>query len=194
MERYSHVMGNSNGNIHAYWEAIDSIFGLQGGFIWDWVDQGLLKKSIDGSKYRAYGRDFGDTPHDLNFCINGLVWPDRTPHPALHDINGNKRKLDSRRKSRSTDEETASVSNSSPVREAQLKKAATMGYNRLDDGLKDKRVGIGNGDGERESGGESDGGIGGTRKFVKALIHDSIGSVLKCSCCGWIHDLLWMDP
>lgn len=83
---YSHAMGNSNGNIHEYWEAIDSTFGLQGGFIWDWVDQGLLKESTDGNKYWAYGGDFGDTPNDLNFCLNGLIWPDRTPHPVLHEV------------------------------------------------------------------------------------------------------------
>lgn len=46
--------------------------------------QGLLKEGADGKKHWAYGGDFGDTPNDLNFCINGLVWPDRTPHPALH--------------------------------------------------------------------------------------------------------------
>ncbi|KAJ6307416.1 hypothetical protein OIU76_017248 [Salix suchowensis] len=83
---YSHAMGNSNGNIHKYWEAIDSTFGLQGGFIWDWVDQGLLKDGGDGTKHWAYGGDFGDTPNDLNFCLNGLTWPDRTPHPALHEV------------------------------------------------------------------------------------------------------------
>ncbi|KAL7120394.1 hypothetical protein ACP275_02G120100 [Erythranthe tilingii] len=83
---YSHSMGNSNGNIHEYWEAIDSTFGLQGGFIWDWVDQGLLKESADGTKHWAYGGDFGDFPNDLNFCLNGLIWPDRTPHPALHEV------------------------------------------------------------------------------------------------------------
>ncbi|KAL6129418.1 hypothetical protein ACLB2K_072768 [Fragaria x ananassa] len=83
---YSHAMGNSNGNIHEYWEAIDSTFGLQGGFIWDWVDQGLLKDSADGTKHWAYGGDFGDVPNDLNFCLNGLVWPDRTPHPAMHEV------------------------------------------------------------------------------------------------------------
>ncbi|KAL7613821.1 hypothetical protein Lser_V15G06726 [Lactuca serriola] len=83
---YSHAMGNSNGNIHEYWEAIDSTFGLQGGFIWDWVDQGLLKENANGSKYWAYGGDFGDTPNDLNFCLNGLIWPDRTPHPALNEV------------------------------------------------------------------------------------------------------------
>ncbi|XWS65492.1 hypothetical protein CRYUN_Cryun05aG0117500 [Craigia yunnanensis] len=83
---YSHSMGNSNGNIHEYWEAIDNIFGLQGGFIWEWVDQSLLKDNENGSKYWAYGGDFGDSPNDLNFCLNGLVWPDRTPHPALNEV------------------------------------------------------------------------------------------------------------
>ncbi|KAF5729323.1 beta-galactosidase [Tripterygium wilfordii] len=83
---YSHSMGNSNGNIHEYWEAIDNTFGLQGGFIWEWVDQGLLKDSGDGSKHWAYGGDFGDEPNDLNFCLNGLVWPNRSPHPALHEV------------------------------------------------------------------------------------------------------------
>ncbi|KAB8085246.1 hypothetical protein EE612_008019 [Oryza sativa] len=83
---YSHAMGNSNGNIDAYWMAIDNTVGLQGGFIWDWVDQGLLKEDADGSKNWAYGGDFGDTPNDLNFCLNGIVWPDRTIHPAVHEV------------------------------------------------------------------------------------------------------------
>lgn len=83
---YSHAMGNSNGNIHKYWKAIESTVGLQGGFIWDWVDQGLLKEGANGVKYWAYGGDFGDEPNDLNFCLNGLTWPDRTPHPALIEV------------------------------------------------------------------------------------------------------------
>ncbi|KAJ6346767.1 hypothetical protein OIU76_003447 [Salix suchowensis] len=83
---YSHAMGNSSGNIREYWDAIDSTFGLQGGFIWEWVDQALLKESGDGRKHWAYGGDFGDTPNDLNFCLNGLTWPDRTPHPALQEV------------------------------------------------------------------------------------------------------------
>lgn len=83
---YSHAMGNSNGNIDAYWMAIDNTFGLQGGFIWDWADQGLLKEDSDGSKFWAYGGDFGDNPNDSNFCLNGIVWPDRTIHPALHEV------------------------------------------------------------------------------------------------------------
>ncbi|KAF4388952.1 hypothetical protein F8388_026681 [Cannabis sativa] len=83
---YSHAMGNSCGNIHEYWEAIDSTFGLQGGFIWDWVDQALLKDTGKNVKRWAYGGDFGDVPNDLNFCLNGVTWPDRTPHPALHEV------------------------------------------------------------------------------------------------------------
>ncbi|CAM8878831.1 unnamed protein product [Rhodiola kirilowii] len=83
---YSHAMGNSNGNLHKYWEAIDTTFGLQGGFIWDWVDQGLLRDKGNGSKHWAYGGDFGDSPNDLNFCLNGIMWPDRTPHPAMHEV------------------------------------------------------------------------------------------------------------
>ncbi|KAI4383912.1 hypothetical protein MLD38_009699 [Melastoma candidum] len=83
---YSHSMGNSNGNIHEYWEAIDSTFGLQGGFIWEWVDQALLKEKGNGLKHWAYGGDFGDSPNDLNFCLNGLTWPDRTLHPSIHEV------------------------------------------------------------------------------------------------------------
>ena len=81
--RYSHAMGNSNGSIDEYWTAIDSTPGLGGGFIWDWVDQGLLKVGGDGGKHWAYGGDFGDAPNDLNFCLNGLLFPDRTTHPGL---------------------------------------------------------------------------------------------------------------
>ncbi|KAG2396533.1 hypothetical protein LR48_Vigan08g004000 [Vigna angularis] len=83
---YSHAMGNSNGNLHIYWEAIDNTFGLQGGFIWDWVDQALVKVYEDGTKHWAYGGEFGDVPNDLNFCLNGLTFPDRTPHPVLHEV------------------------------------------------------------------------------------------------------------
>ncbi len=83
MCEYAHAMGNSCGNLREYWEAIESCHGLQGGFIWDWVDQGLTKYDADGKPYWAYGGDFGEPVHDGNFCINGLVFPDRTPHPAL---------------------------------------------------------------------------------------------------------------
>jgi beta-galactosidase len=83
---YSHAMGNSNGSLKEYWQAIDAYKGLQGGFIWDWVDQGLVKKSDEGTEYWAYGGDFGEEIHDFDFCINGMVWPDRTPHPAMYEF------------------------------------------------------------------------------------------------------------
>ncbi len=83
---YSHAMGNSNGNLREYWQAIRSHPSLQGAFVWDWVDQGLLKTDENGTEYWAYGGDFGEQRHDANFCINGLVWPDRTPHPAMAEL------------------------------------------------------------------------------------------------------------
>ncbi len=86
MCEYVHAMGNSPGGLGEYWDAIRATPGLQGGFIWDWVDQGLLKHAPDGTPYWAYGGDFGDTPNDRNFCINGIVFPDRTPHPALYEV------------------------------------------------------------------------------------------------------------
>ena len=85
MCEYAHSMGNSTGNLREYWDAIESTHGLQGGYIWDWVDQGLVKRTPDGREYWAYGGDFGDEINDRNFCINGLIWPDRTPHPAMFE-------------------------------------------------------------------------------------------------------------
>ena len=82
---YSHAMGNSNGNIFKYWDAIYQYPRLQGAFIWDWVDQGLWREDQNG-KYFVYGGDFGEELHDGNFCINGVVSPDRQPHPALYEI------------------------------------------------------------------------------------------------------------
>ncbi len=85
MCEYSHAMGNSNGTLAEYWDAIESTPGLQGGFIWEWWDHGLVQTLADGTKRWAYGGDFGDTPNDGNFCIDGIVWPDRTPKPALRE-------------------------------------------------------------------------------------------------------------
>ena len=82
---YSHAMGNSNGNIFKYWDAIYKYPRLQGAFIWDWVDQGILRTDKNGSYY-VYGGDFGEKLHDGNFCLNGVVSPDRKPHPALHEV------------------------------------------------------------------------------------------------------------
>jgi beta-galactosidase len=110
---YSHAMGNSNGSLAEYVAAFENHHGLQGGFIWEWVDHGLLHKSDSalgkpapeypiaasdvaaahaechrpgGAWFWAYGGDFGDRPNDGNFCCDGLIWPDRTPHPAMHEF------------------------------------------------------------------------------------------------------------
>ncbi|MGQ9491380.1 MAG: glycoside hydrolase family 2 TIM barrel-domain containing protein [Anaerolineae bacterium] len=83
MCEYAHAMGNSCGNLSEYWDAIRAHRRLIGGFVWDWVDQGLRRVEPDGRQWWAYGGDFGDQPNDGNFCINGLVAPDRTPHPQL---------------------------------------------------------------------------------------------------------------
>lgn len=85
MSEYAHAMGNSCGNLREYWEAIEGHRGLQGGFIWEMLDHGILATAADGREYWAYGGDFGDTPNDSNFCCDGLVWPDRTPHPAMQE-------------------------------------------------------------------------------------------------------------
>ncbi len=80
---YAHAMGNACGNLQEYWQAIATHPRLGGGFIWDWVDQAMLQVEPDGRTWYAYGGDFGDEPNDGHFCCDGLVWPDRRPHPAL---------------------------------------------------------------------------------------------------------------
>ncbi|MER5177553.1 glycoside hydrolase family 2 TIM barrel-domain containing protein [Streptomyces sp. NPDC002896] len=103
---YSHAMGNSNGSLADYWEAIESTPGLQGGFVWEFWDHGILQDLSNGLPagpgtvgagrafsegvaapgYRwAYGGDFGDTPNDGVFCADGMVFPDRTPKPAMYE-------------------------------------------------------------------------------------------------------------
>ncbi len=85
---YAHAMGNSVGNLFEYWDVIRKYPTLQGGFIWDWVDQGIRAKTPDGGTYLAYGGDFGppEVPSDGNFCMNGLVNADRVPHPSLWEV------------------------------------------------------------------------------------------------------------
>lgn len=104
MCEYSHAMGNANGSLADYWQAIESHHGLQGGFIWDWIDQGIASDaniskeaqavadermqqfpSGQGRRYWKYGGDFGDFPCDYDFCLNGLNFPDQTPKPAMEE-------------------------------------------------------------------------------------------------------------
>ncbi|QJW54774.1 Beta-galactosidase [Serratia plymuthica] len=82
---YAHAMGNSLGDFDKYWRAFRQYPRLQGGFVWDWADQSLLKDDGNGLLAPAYGGDFNDTPNDRQFCLNGLVFADRTPHPSLHE-------------------------------------------------------------------------------------------------------------
>jgi len=83
---YVHAMGNSLGNFKEYWDVFEKYSNVLGGFIWDFIDQGLRKTSEDGKEYWGYGGDFGDSRNDSNFCINGIVLPDRTPNPALYEV------------------------------------------------------------------------------------------------------------
>ncbi|RLD08519.1 MAG: beta-galactosidase [Chlamydiae bacterium] len=104
MCEYAHAMGNAVGNLQEYWDAIEKYDRLIGGCIWDWVDQGLRKSTSTGNpstginykpkplaplrkgEYWAYGGDFGDRPNDMNFCINGLVPPDRSISSKLREV------------------------------------------------------------------------------------------------------------
>lgn len=81
---YAHSMGNSTGNLFEFWDAIRGNKRMIGGYIWDWVDQGLLQKTPEGEEYFAFGGDMGDTKiNSSNFCLNGIVDPIRNPKPAL---------------------------------------------------------------------------------------------------------------
>lgn len=88
MCEFAHAMGNSTGNLREFFDIMEGHPHMQGGFIWDWVDQGIDAVGENGKHYWAYGGDFGATMyhHDENFCCNGLVSPDRTPHPGLMEV------------------------------------------------------------------------------------------------------------
>ena len=83
---YAHAMGNGPGSLKEYWEAINKYPRLLGGCVWEWSDHGIRQFTENGTEFFAYGGDFGDTPNDGNFCIDGLTDPDRNPHPALLEL------------------------------------------------------------------------------------------------------------
>ena len=83
---YTHAMGNSCGSTDEYTELWDKYPCLQGGFVWDWVDQSIRTTDENGVEYLAYGGDFGENPHDGHFCGNGLLFGDRKPTPKLYEI------------------------------------------------------------------------------------------------------------
>lgn len=99
MREYAHMMGNSGGNLTEYWDIIYADSSIAGAAIWDFVDQGIAKHvdgsplsykgnglSLEDGEFWAYGGDFGDMPNDGNFVINGLLAPDRTPHPHYYEV------------------------------------------------------------------------------------------------------------
>ena len=86
MCEFSHAMGNSNGTLKEYWDAVHSLRGLQGGFIWEMWDHGLNQRLEDGTIRSAYGGDYGETKHDGNFVCDGMFFPDRSPKPALQEF------------------------------------------------------------------------------------------------------------
>ncbi|ARQ67469.1 glycoside hydrolase family 2 TIM barrel-domain containing protein [Streptomyces marincola] len=80
---YAHAMGNGPGGLSEYQRLFETYERLQGGFVWEWIDHGLPKRTPDGRTYFAYGGDFGEEVHDGNFVCDGLLFPDRTPSPGL---------------------------------------------------------------------------------------------------------------
>lgn len=83
---YAHSMGNALGNLKEYWDEIYSNKRMLGGFIWDWVDQGLYKTTVDGIRFMAYGGDFGDKPNLKAFCFNGIVFGERETTPKYYEV------------------------------------------------------------------------------------------------------------
>lgn len=86
ISEYAHSMGNACGNLVDYWEAIESTNFFMGGAIWDWIDQSLYNYTADGTRYLAYGGDFGDTPNDGQFVMNGIIFGDYEPKPQYYEV------------------------------------------------------------------------------------------------------------
>ncbi len=86
MCEFSHAMGNSNGGLSGYFALFDRYDSLAGGYIWEWLDHGIQAVGKNGRAGYLYGGDFGEPVHDSNFVADGLVWPDRTPHPGLFEL------------------------------------------------------------------------------------------------------------
>ena len=110
---YAHGMGNSTGDLVDLWDFVYENPQVQGGFIWDWVDQGFVKTDENGEDYWTYGGDYGPDRyrHDANFVINGLVNPDRTPHPALYEVKDVYQNVDIRLKNKNSGTFTFEIEN-----------------------------------------------------------------------------------
>ncbi len=83
---YAHAMGNSSGSLCDYWDLFYNSKKMQGGFIWDWMDQGILQYDKNGKPFYAYGGDFGEDIHDVDFCCNGMLASDRSLHPGMYEF------------------------------------------------------------------------------------------------------------
>ena len=86
ISEYAHSMGNAVGNLQDYWDAIESTNFFCGGAIWDWIDQSMMNYTKDGRRYLAYGGDFGDTPNDGQFVMNGIIFGDMEPKPQYYEV------------------------------------------------------------------------------------------------------------
>ena len=86
ISEYAHSMGNAVGNLQDYWDAIESTNFFCGGAIWDWIDQSMYNYTSDGKRYLAYGGDFGDTPNDGQFVMNGIIFGDMEPKPQYYEV------------------------------------------------------------------------------------------------------------
>jgi len=86
LSEWTHAMGNATGNYAEWWELFRSMEHVQGGFIWAWADEAVRLTSPAGQRYFGYGGDCGEKVHNHTFCLNGLVSPDRVPHPALFEV------------------------------------------------------------------------------------------------------------
>ena len=94
MCEYTHAMGNSCGGMHKYIELMHTDPRFQGGFIWDYIDQSIVKTDRYGDEYQAYGGDFGDRPSEYNFSGNGIMYGDRTPSPKMQEVKYNYRPIE----------------------------------------------------------------------------------------------------
>ncbi|WP_255621400.1 glycoside hydrolase family 2 TIM barrel-domain containing protein [Pseudonocardia sp. DSM 110487] len=83
---YAHAMGNGPGGLTEYQELFEAHPRCQGGFVWEWIDHGLRTRDAHGREFFGYGGDFGEELHDGNFVADGLLFPDRTPSPGLHEF------------------------------------------------------------------------------------------------------------
>lgn len=84
---YSHAMGNGPGDLEDYFKVFDQYDQVCGGFVWEWCDHAIYQgRTLDGKPMYLYGGDHGEYPHDGNFCMDGLVYPDRRPHTGLMEF------------------------------------------------------------------------------------------------------------